>query len=102
MIKYPHLFALPEEARRSVIKAEAFTEEGKFEKAIEEYQKALELSPFYPNLYKALALSYGQIKDYKKAIKNMNIYLELYPDAPDIRAAKDQIYKWEFMMEKGE
>jgi tetratricopeptide (TPR) repeat protein len=102
MIKYPHLFALPEEARKSVIKAETYTEEGKFEKAIEEYQKALELSPFYPNLYKALALSYGQIKDYKKAIKNMNIYLELYPDAPDIRAAKDQIYKWEFMMEKGE
>jgi tetratricopeptide (TPR) repeat protein len=102
MIRYPHLFALPEEARKFVIKAETYIEEGKFEKAIEEYQKALELSPFYPNLYKALALSYGQIKDYKKAIKNMNIYLELYPDDPDIRAAKDQIYKWEFMMEKGE
>jgi len=102
MIRYPHLFALPEEARKFVIRAEIYTEEGKFEKAIEEYQKALELSPFYPNLYKALALSYGQIKDYKKAIKNMNIYLELYPDDPDIRAAKDQIYKWEFMMEKGE
>jgi tetratricopeptide (TPR) repeat protein len=102
MIKYPHLFALPEEARKFVIKAETYTEEGKFEKAIEEYQKALELSPFFPNLYKALALSYGQIKDYKKAIKNMNIYLELYPDASDIRTVKDQIYKWEFMMEKGE
>jgi len=102
MIRYPHLFALPEEARKFVIRAETFIEEGKFEKAIEEYQKALELSPFYPNLYKALALSYGQIKDYKKAIKNMNIYLELYPDDPDIRAAKDQIYRWEFMMEKGE
>jgi tetratricopeptide (TPR) repeat protein len=102
MIKYPHLFALPEEARKFVIRAETYTEEGKFEKAIEEYQKALELSPFFPNLYKALALSYGQIKDYKKAIKNMNIYLELYPDASDIRTVKDQIYKWEFMMEKGE
>jgi len=102
MIRYPHLFALPEEARKFVIRAETYIEEGKFEKAIEEYQKALELSPFYPNLYKALALGYGQIKDYKKAIKNMNIYLELYPDDPDIRAAKDQIYKWEFMMEKGE
>jgi len=102
MIKYPHLFALPEEARKFVIKAETYTEEGKFEKAIEEYQKALELSPFFPNLYKALALSYGQIKDYRKAIYNMNIYLELYPDAPDIRTVKDQIYKWEFMMEKGE
>jgi len=102
MIRYPHLFTLPEEARKFAIRAETYTEEGKFEKAIEEYQKALQLSPFYPILYKALALSYGQIKDYKKAIKNMNIYLELYPDDPDIRAAKDQIYRWEFMMEKGE
>jgi tetratricopeptide (TPR) repeat protein len=102
MIRYPHLFALSEEARKTVIKAEAYTSEGRFEKAIEEYKKVLEISPFFPGLYKALAYNYGQIKDYKKAIKNLNIYLELVPDAPDFREAKDQIYKWEFMMEKGE
>lgn len=102
MIRYPHLFALTEEARKAVIKAEAYTQEGKFEKAIEEYKNALRISPFFPALYKALALNYAQIKEYKKAIKNMNIYLELYPDAPDLRQAKDQIYKWEFLIEKGE
>jgi len=102
MIKYPHLFALSEEARKSVIKAEAYTQEGKFEKAIEEYKNALKISPFFPALYKALAFNYGQLKDYKRAIKNMKIYLELLPDAPDLREAKDQIYRWEFMMEKGE
>jgi len=102
MMKYPHLFALSEEARKSVIKAEAYTQEGKFEKAIEEYKNALKTSPFFPALYKALALNYGGLKDYKRAIKNMKIYLELLPDAPDLREAKDQIYRWEFMMEKGE
>jgi len=102
MIRYPHLFALTEEARKAVIRAEIYTQEGKFEKAIEEYKNALRISPFFPALYKALALNYAQIKEYKKAIKNMNIYLELYPDAPDLRQAKDQIYKWEFLIEKGE
>jgi len=102
MIRYPHLFALTEEARKVVIRAEIYTQEGKFEKAIEEYKNALRISPFFPALYKALALNYAQIKEYKKAIKNMNIYLELYPDAPDLRQAKDQIYKWEFLIEKGE
>jgi len=102
MIKYPHLFALSEEAKKYAIRASMYTEEGKFEKAIEEFQKALELSPFFPELYKAISLVYGQMKDYKKAIKNMNIYLDLYPDSPDIRTAKGYIYKWELMMEKGE
>lgn len=102
MIRYPHLFALTEEARKAVIRAETYTSGGKFEEAIEEYKKALRDSPFFPALYKALALNYAQLKQYKKAIKNMNIYLELYPDAPDARAAKDEIYRWEFLMEKGE
>jgi hypothetical protein len=30
----------------------------------------------------------------------MKAYLELYPDAPDARAAKDEIYRWEIQMEK--
>ncbi|MCS7164319.1 MAG: tetratricopeptide repeat protein [Thermodesulfovibrio sp.] len=102
IMKYPHLFTLPEEARKLVIRAEAFTSEGKFEKAIEEYKKALKFSPFFPALYKALALNYAQLRDYKLAIKNMNLYLELYPDAPDARAAKDEIYKWEFELERQE
>lgn len=102
MAKQPHLFALSEEARKAVIRAEAYVAEGKFEKAIEEYREALKLTPFFPGLYKALAYSYAQLKDYPKAIRNLQIYLELYPDAPDARAMKDEIYKWEFMMQRGD
>lgn len=102
MLKQPHLFALPEEGRRAVIRAETYTAEGDFERTIEEYKKALRVQPFFPALYKALALNYAQLKLYKKAIRYMEIYLELYPDAPDSRAARDEIYRWELLMEKGE
>ncbi len=101
IMKYPQHFALSEDARKTVIKAEVYTSEGKFEEALKEYKEALKKSPFFPALYKALALIFAQLKDYKQAIKNMNIYLDLYPDAPDIRTAKDEIYRWEFLMEKG-
>lgn len=98
----PDIVQLPEEARRFVMRAEMAIKEGKFEEALKEYHQALKISPFFPQLYKAIALTYEPLKDYRQAIKNMNIYLDLYPDAPDAREAKDQIYKWEFMIEKAE
>jgi len=52
-------------------------------------------------LYKAIALNYAELKQYRQAIDNLKTYLDLSPDAPDVRQAKDEIYKWEFMMEKG-
>lgn len=100
MVEKPHLFVLPEEARKLVIWAETYTSEGKFEKAIEEYKKALKIQPFFPAIYKALALNYAQLKNYKQAIRNMQIYLDLYPDAPDSRAVRDEIYRWELKLEK--
>jgi len=42
----------------------------------------------------------GKARNYEKAISNMNTYLELAPEAPDARAAKDRIYKWELLMEE--
>jgi tetratricopeptide (TPR) repeat protein len=97
----PDIAQLSEEARRHAMRAETSTKEGKFEDAVTEYKEAIKIAPFFPQLYKAIALNYEALKDYRQAIKNMNIYLDLYPDAPDARAAKDQIYKWEYMMEKG-
>ncbi len=96
----PSLMELPEEARRHALRAEAMTGEGKFEEAIKEYKKAIEISPFTPALYKALALNYAGFKKYKEAIENIKMYLELYPDAPDARRARDEIYRWEALMEK--
>ncbi|MBC7363940.1 MAG: tetratricopeptide repeat protein [Candidatus Aminicenantes bacterium] len=97
----PEMAELPEEARRYVMRAEMASKESQFEDALQEYKKAVKIAPFTPALYKGLALSYEGLKDYRRAISNMNIYLELYPEAPDAREVKDQIYKWEYMLEKG-
>jgi tetratricopeptide (TPR) repeat protein len=96
----PDVAQLPEEARRYVMRAEMATKESKFDDALKEYKEAIKIVPFSPALYKAIALNYEALKDYRQAIKNMNIYLDLYPEAPDAREAKDQIYKWEYMLEK--
>lgn len=98
--KNPYLAELPEEARRHVMRAEVLTKEGKFEDAVKEYKEAIKIAPFFPVLYKAIALNYAELKQYRQAINNLNTYLDLSPDAPDVRAAKDEIYKWELMMEK--
>jgi tetratricopeptide (TPR) repeat protein len=93
--------ALPEEARRCVLRAEMLVKEGDFEKAAGEYMKAIRIAPHAARLYFNSAVVYAELKKYPEAIRQMNVYLEAVPDAPDARAAKDEIYKWEFMMEKG-
>jgi len=97
---YPYIAELPEEARRHAMRAEVSTKEGKFDDAVKEYKEAIKIAPYFPALYKAIALNYAELKQYRKAINNLNIYLELSTDTPDARAAKDQIYQWEFMLEK--
>jgi hypothetical protein len=37
----------------------------------------------------------GKLHEYNRAIEHMKDYLMLVPDAPNARAAQDQIYKWE-------
>lgn len=97
----PYLVELSEEARRHALRAEVMTKEGKFEDAVREYREAIKIAPFFPGFYKAMALNYAELKEYRQAIRNLKIYLDLSPDAPDQRVAKDEIYKWEFMMERG-
>lgn len=96
----PYLFALTEQGRESIIKAESYVSEGNFEKAIESYKKALTTDPFFPAIYKSIAVNYAEIKNYNNAINYMNIYINLYPNAPDVRGAKDKIYEWKFKQEK--
>lgn len=100
--KDPSLAELPEEARKHTIRAEVMAKEGRLEEAGKEYKEAIEIAPFAPQLYKALASNYATLKEYQKAIDALQIYLELYPDAPDAREAKDEIYRWETLMEIGE
>jgi tetratricopeptide (TPR) repeat protein len=96
----PAAAELPEEARKFALRGDVLIKEGSFAAALAEYRSALKIVPLNPQLHFNTALIHGQIKDYRAAIRSMNVYLQLSPDAPNARAAKDEIYKWEFMAEK--
>jgi len=96
----PDLVSLPEEARKHILRAEVLNGDKNFTRAVAEYNEALKIAPFYPETYRAIALTYGELKAYNQAIKSLNAYLELCPDAPDARALMDKIIKWEFLLEE--
>ena len=96
----PYLAEMPEEARKYALRGDVRIKEGRFTDALAEYRTALKIAPFNAQLHFNEALIHGQLKDYREAIKSMTIFLQLNPDAPNARAAKDEIYKWEFSLEK--
>lgn len=98
--KKPQFIEIPEEARKYTLRAEVLLQEKKIDEALKEYQKALQVAPLVPQLYYSAAMVLGELKNYRLAINYMNIYLELYPEAPNLRQIKDEIYKWEFMLER--
>lgn len=87
--------AVPEYVRKFTVQASSNVEEKNYADAIEKYQLALGIAPYYPFAHFNLAILYSTIREYKKAIEQMNIYLKLAPDASDARAAQDKIYEWE-------
>lgn len=98
--KMPTPPELPEDARRRVVRGEALIKDGDLASAVAEFNDALRLAPYMPKLYYNAALLNGQLKKYPEAIRLMNIYLQGAPDAPDARAAKDEIIKWELEQER--
>lgn len=97
----PLLSEVPEDARKYALRSEVLVKEGSFEQAVAELKKAIQIAPYAARLYYNSALINAELKKYPEAIRHMKIYLKAAPDAPDARAAKDEIVKWEFMMEKG-
>jgi tetratricopeptide (TPR) repeat protein len=98
----PSLSELPEEARKHVLRAQVLKNEGNFEQAATEFKKAIQIAPYVAGLYYDSALMNAELKKYPEAIRYMKIYLKAAPDAPDARDAKDEVFKWEFKMERGE
>ncbi len=94
------LTEVPEEARKHIIRAEVLSEKKEFIRAIEEYEGAKKIAPFYPEIYKSMATMHEAVQKYRQAMRNLTAYLELYPDAPDSREVKDKIIKLEFLLEE--
>lgn len=87
--------ALPEEARRFKVQAEAAVAQKEFAEAADRYRDALRVAPWWPEGHFNRALILGETGRYRNAIDEMKKYLALVPDAPDARAAQDKVYEWE-------
>lgn len=90
----------PEEAHRHIVRGEFFVGEGNFQEALSEFRKALVSAPYISRLYFNLALVEAKLERYGDALASMGLYLEASPAAPDARAAKDEMIKWDILMNK--
>ncbi len=97
--KMPTPPELPDEARRHVVRGELLLKDGMMDRALAEFNEALRIAPYVPKLYYNTALIYGELKQYDQASRQMRLYLQAAPEAPDARAAQDQITKWELQQE---
>jgi tetratricopeptide (TPR) repeat protein len=90
-----------EEQRKVIVQANLLTQRKEYGKAIELYLAALDLDPVsYPAAYFNLALLSAQTEDFTAAIRYMQQYLQLSPDAADARSAQDKIYEWELLLKR--
>src|SRR5262249_37313161 len=69
-------------AKRHFERGEKLFALGKFDDALEEYQKAFDAKPLPDFLYN-IAQCYRNLGNYEEAIFSFKKYLKLSPDAPD-------------------
>jgi tetratricopeptide (TPR) repeat protein len=86
---------LPEEAWKYKVQADDALQEKRYDDAIDLYEQALKLAPWWPEGHFNRAMMMGNVEDYYGAVQEMKRYLVLEPNAPDARKAQDQVYKWE-------
>jgi hypothetical protein len=94
--------ALPEDVQRFRIMAEDAFRNKDFKKAAWYYEQGLEIEPLWPQGQYNAALLCAEIQDYASAALHMKRYLELVPDAPNAKVAREKMYFWEGKAKEGE
>ena len=74
---------------------------GKFDEALDEYQKAFDAKPI-PDFLFNIGQCYRNLGDYQQAIFSFKKYLKLEPDAPDKEQVEKLIDELEEKQERGE
>jgi len=91
--------AVPEEARRYFVKAVTMQKEAKntkgFEIAVNAYNQALLIAPWWPEAYYNLSIALESSGQYDEAVKALKLYLGTNPSASESRTVQDKIYALE-------
>jgi tetratricopeptide (TPR) repeat protein len=90
---------IPEEARRYFVKATTLQKGAKdiggYGLAVNAYNEALLIAPWWPEAYYNLSLALEQSGRFDDAAGALKLYLLTNPGSPDVRAAQDRIYALE-------
>jgi len=86
---------ISEDSRKYQVQAEGAIRDKQYEEAAYRYCEALKSAPWWAEAHFNRALVLGEMKEYRIAVKEMQRYLSLIPDAPDAQAAQNKIYDWE-------
>jgi tetratricopeptide (TPR) repeat protein len=70
-----------------------------FKNAIAEFQKALAVAPWIPDLYYNIGVVQEKAELFDDAIKSFNFYILAAPGAKDRKEVRDRIYKLEYLNE---
>ena len=96
--------AIPEEAQRHMARGKAAfngaSNESGFKNAVDEFQKAANIAPWWPSPYFNLGLVLEKTKDFPRAKANLEYYLMAAPEAPDAATVKEKIYGLEYLEEQ--
>ena len=96
--------AIPEEARKRAVFGMTAVKEAKdskgLDRAIEEYRKAIQLAPWWADLYFNLATVQEQRSHFREAAETFKLYLTASPQDPQAQLIQNKIYELEYKAEK--
>lgn len=87
--------SLPEEAVKYKVQAELAIQQKRFDDAVDLYDLALGVAPWWPSGHYNRGLILGEQQSFQEGIRELQKYLKLEPGAPDARAVQIKIYQWE-------
>jgi tetratricopeptide (TPR) repeat protein len=91
---------LSDAVRKQQLLAEDAVNQKQFETAAAAYDAGTQIDPMWPEGHFNAAAIYGELKDYDDAVWHMRCYLELMPNAPDAKTARDQMLLWQAKAEQ--
>jgi tetratricopeptide (TPR) repeat protein len=96
--------AIPEEARKRAVFGMTAVKGAKdpkgLDRAIEEYRKAIQLAPWWADLYYNLAMVQEQRSHFLEAAETFKLYLAASPKDPQAQLIQNKIYELEYKAQK--
>lgn len=95
---------IPLEAEKHMVRGQAAIKhaesESDYKDAVREFGKAAELAPDWADAYYNLSVAREGAGQYKEAIQSIKRYIDLAPNAPDVKDAQRKLFELEYLAEK--